>query len=156
MEPITTALTGLALVQKSVGFIKSNIATANDIKDIAGALDSLFAGEKQIQSERFADKSVIGQTKDVANKIIDAKLAQEAMDEMRSLINHRFGSGTFQQIIAERNKQIREEKERILEEKRKKRQEQEELMQIIKVTGFSAFGLMVVVLLGTLWYLSHG
>ena len=94
MEPITTALTGLALVQKSVGFIKSNIATANDIKDIAGALDGLFAGEKQIQSERFADKSMIGQTKDVANKVIDAKLAQEAMDEMRSLINHRFGSGT--------------------------------------------------------------
>ena len=153
---VAEILTGIALVQKSVDFIKSNIGTANDIKDIAGALDSLFAGEKQIQSERFADKSVIGQTKDVANKIIDAKLAQEAMDEMRSLINHRFGSGTFQQIIAERNKQIREEKERILEEKRKKRQEQEELMQIIKVTGFSAFGLMVIVLLGTLWYLSHG
>ena len=118
MEPISTALTGIALVQKSVSFIKSNIATANDIKDIAGALDSLFAGEKQIQQERFSDKSMLGQTKDAANKVIDAKLAKEAMDEMRTLINHRFGHGTFQQIIAERNKQIREEKERIAEAKR--------------------------------------
>ena len=42
MEPISAALTGIALVQKSVSFIKSNIATANDIKDIAGALDGLL------------------------------------------------------------------------------------------------------------------
>ena len=76
VEPVSAALTGIALVQKSVSFIKSNIATANDIKDIAGALDGLFAGEKQIQSERFSDKSMLGQTKDAASKVIDAKLAQ--------------------------------------------------------------------------------
>lgn len=134
MEPISAALTGIALVQKSVDFIKSNIATANDIKDIAGALDGLFAGEKQIQKERFSDKSILGQTKDAASKVIDAKLAAEAMQEMRTLINHRFGHGTFQQIIAERNKAIREEKERILEAKRiarKRAQERREMMMII-------------------------
>jgi len=134
MEPISAALTGIALVQKSVDFIKSNIATANDIKDIAGALDGLFAGEKQIQKERFSDKSILGQTKDAASKVIDAKLAAEAMQEMRTLINHRFGHGTFQQIIAERNKAIREEKERILEAKRiarKRAQERKEMMMII-------------------------
>ena len=154
MEPISTALTGIALVQKSVSFIKSNIATANDIKDIAGALDSLFAGEKQIQSERFSDKSIIGQTKDAANKVIDAKLAKEAMDEMRILINHRFGHGTFQQIIAERNKQIREEKERIAEAKRiarKRAQERKELMMIIASVGggIAVFLLFVFVYLAS-------
>lgn len=154
MEPISTALTGIALVQKSVSFIKSNIATANDIKDIASALDGLFAGEKQIQQERFSDKSVIGQTKDAANKVIDAKLAQEAMDEMRILINHRFGHGTFQQIIAERNKQIREEKERIAEAKRiarKRAQERKELMMIIGsvVGGIAVFFLFVFVYLAS-------
>ena len=134
MEPISAALTGIALVQKSVSFIKSNIATANDIKDIAGALDGLFAGEKQVQKERFSDKSMLGQTKDAASKVIDAKLAAEAMQEMRTLINHRFGHGTFQQIIAERNKAIREEKERVLEAKRiarKRAQERKEMMMII-------------------------
>ena len=89
MEPITTALTGIALVQKSVDFIKQNISTANDIKDIAGALDGLFAGEKQIQQERYGNKSVLGQTKDAAHMVIDAKLAKEQMDEMRQLINAR-------------------------------------------------------------------
>jgi len=152
MEPISTALTGIALVQKSVGFIKSQIATANDIKDIAGALDGLFAGEKQVQKERFSDKSMLGQTKDAATKVIDAKLAAEAMHEMRTLINHRFGHGTFQQIIAERNKQIREEKERIAEQKRiarKQAQERKELMMIIASIGggIAVFFLFVFVFL---------
>jgi hypothetical protein len=152
MEPISTALTGIALVQKSVGFIKSQIATANDIKDIAGALDGLFAGEKQIQNERFADKSMLGQTKDAATKVIDAKLAKEAMDEMRTLINHRFGHGTFQQIIAERNKQIREEKERIAEQRRiarRQAQERKELMMIVGSVGggIAVFFLFVFVFL---------
>jgi hypothetical protein len=152
MEPISAALTGIALVQKSVDFIKSNIATANDIKDIAGALDGLFAGEKQVQKERFSDKSMLGQTKDAATKVIDAKLAAEAMHEMRTLINHRFGHGTFQQIIAERNKQIREEKQRIAEQKRiarKQAQERKELMMVVGSVGggIAVFFLFVFVFL---------
>jgi len=143
VEPISAALTGIALVQKSVDFIKSNIATANDIKDIAGALDGLFAGEKQVQNDRFSDKSMLGQTKDAASKVIDAKLAQEAMDEMRTLINHRFGHGTFQQIIAERNKQLREEKERIAEQKRIARKKAQQRKEMIIMIGSGVAGLGV-------------
>ena len=154
MEPISAALTGISLVQKSVDFIKSNISTANDIKDIAGALDGLFAGEKQVQKERFSDKSMLGQTKDAASKVIDAKLAAEAMQEMRTLINHRFGHGTFQQIIAERNKAIREEKERIAEQKRilrKRQQERKEMFMVLGsvVGGLGIFFLLLLVFLMT-------
>jgi len=154
MEPISAALTGIALVQKSVDFIKSNISTANDIKDIAGALDGLFAGEKQVQKERFSEKSMLGQTKDAASKVIDAKLAAEAMQEMRTLINHRFGHGTFQQIIAERNKAIREEKERIAEQKRilrKRQQERKEMFMVLGsvVGGLGIFFLLLLVFLMT-------
>ena len=63
MDPISTGLAGIALVQKSVDFIKSNIDTANSISDIAGAIDGLFAGEKQVQQERFGGKSILGQLK---------------------------------------------------------------------------------------------
>ena len=143
VEPISAALTGIALVQKSVDFIKSNISTANDIKDIASALDGLFAGEKQVQKERFADKSMLGQTKDAASKVIDAKLAAEAMHEMRTLINHRFGHGTFQQIIAERNKAIREEKERIAEQKRIARKQAQQRKEMIMVIGSVVGGIGV-------------
>ena len=60
MDPLSTGLAGIALVQKSVEFIKSNISTANDIKDIAGAIDGLLSGEKQIQQERFNSKRYSG------------------------------------------------------------------------------------------------
>lgn len=133
MEPISTALTGIALFQKSVEFIKSNISTANDIRDIAGAIDGMFSGEKQIQQQRFGNKSIIGQTKDAASSVIDAKLAKEQMDEMRQLVDHRFGHGTWQEIINERAKRLKEEKAAIAEAKRQamlKRKKQIEFMQI--------------------------
>ena len=143
MEPISTTLAGIALVQKSVEFIKSNINRANDIKDIASAIDGMFAGEKQIQQKRFGSKSVIGQTKDVANSVIDSKLAQEQMYEMKQLINFRFGHGTWEQIVAERAKRIREEKEAIAEQKRIARRKQKEFEQILLVGGSVFVGIVI-------------
>ena len=55
MDPISTGLAGMALVQKSVEFIKSNISTAQDISQIAGAIDGLFDGQKQINQKRFSE-----------------------------------------------------------------------------------------------------
>ena len=135
MDPLSTGLAGIALVQKSVEFIKSNIDTANDISQIAGAVEGLFAGEKQLQQERFGSKSIIGQSKDAAHTVIDAKLAQEQLRDMQTLIDNRFGYGTWRQIIAERNRRIKEEKERIAEQKRIARQKKKERDEIILVVG---------------------
>ena len=149
MDPLSTGLAGIALVQKSVEFIKSNIDTANDISQIAGAVEGLFAGEKQLQQERFGNKSIIGQSKDAAHTISDAKLAQEQLRDMQTLIDNRFGYGTWRQIIAERNRRIREEKERIAEQKRIARQRKKERQELLLVIGsvvvVSALFLLAVV-----------
>ena len=155
MDPISTGLAGIALVQKSVDFIKSNIDTANSISDIAGAIDGLFAGEKQVQQERFGGKSILGQTKDAAHSVIDAKLAQEQLRDMQILIDNRFGYGTWRQIIAEKNKRIREEKERIAEEKRIARQKKKERDEIILVVG-SVVTVVMVLLLAVVGYVKLG
>ncbi len=155
MDPISTGLAGITLVQKSVEFIKSNINTANDIKDIAGAIDGLFAGEKQVQQERFGSKSLIGQTKDVASSVIDAKLAQEQLEEISILIDNRFGYGTWRQIVNERAKRLQEEKERIREEKREKRRRKEEMAEIFKIVGFTALGVTAILFIATIWYLRY-
>ena len=150
MDPLSTGLAGIALVQKSVEFIKSNIDTANDISQIAGAIDGLFAGEKQLQQERFGNKSIIGQSKDAAHTVIDAKLAQEQLREIATLINLRFGHGTWQQIIAERNRRIREEKERIAEQKRIARQRKKERQELLLVISsvLVVAGLFVLAVVG--------
>lgn len=147
MDPISGGLAGLALVQKSVEFIKSNINTVNDIRDIASTIDAAFDGEKQIQRDRFSKKSVIGQHKDAATSVIDAKLAQEQLHELSVLIDNRFGFGTWRQIINERAKRIADEKEAIRAAKAKKKKEREQFQENLKILSITV-GCAVVVALG--------
>lgn len=144
VEPISSTLAGIALVQKSVEFIKSNINTVNDISQIAGALDGLFAGEKQVQKERYGGKSLLGQTKDAANSVIDAKLAQEKLEEISILIDNRFGYGTWRQIVNERARRISEEKERIRKQKALERKKREEFMEAATIVGTVVGGSVLV------------
>jgi len=139
MEPVTTILTGIALVKQSVEFIKSNIDTVNDIREIMGMVDDALSGEKQIQEERFGNKSLLSQTKSAANSVIDSKIAQEQLYELSLLIDYRFGNGTWQQIINERAKRLQEEREeeqRIKQERiRKNKAIKQMLMQIGLAVG---------------------
>ena len=136
---IAETLAGIALVKSAVDGIKSAIGTAKDIGEIAGYVDHLFEGEKQIQQQRAKKSGVsLGDQfgiKSVAQEVIDAKLAQEKMAEMKQLIDMRFGHGTWQGIIDERAKRIQEAKEAELKRKREARIAQEEMMHNIKVTS---------------------
>lgn len=151
--PIAEIMAGITLVKASVDFIKSNIDTAKDIGEIAGAVDGLFRGQEEINKKRSKNAGVgvadqFG-IKTVAQEVIDAKLAQEKMQEMKNLINLRFGPDTWQLIVDTRAKKIQEEREAIAAAKRKKREEArefEEMMKqfaIIAVVIGAAIGLFV-------------
>lgn len=150
---IAETLAGIALVKSAVDGIKSAIGTAKDIGEIAGYVDHLFEGEKQIQHQRAKKSGVsLGDQfgiKSVAQEVIDAKLAQEKMAEMKQLIDMRFGHGTWQGIIDERAKRIQEAKEAELKRKREARIAHEEMMHNIKVT--SIVSIIVGSLIGLLF-----
>ena len=140
--PIAEIMAGISLVKASVDFIKSNIDTAKDIGEIAGAVDGLFRGQEDINKKRsknagvgMADQFGI---KTVAQEVIDAKLAAEKMQEMKNLINLRFGPDTWQSIVDLRAKKIQEEREAIAAAKRKKREEAREFEEMIKHAGIVA------------------
>ena len=127
---VAEVLTGIALVKQSVDFIKSNINTINDIRDISDQVENLFVGEEQVQKAR-SKKSGIGMgdqfgIKSVAQEVIDAKLAQEKMQEMRNIIDMRFGPGTWQSIVDLRAKRIREEREAAEQARRERIRKQKE------------------------------
>ena len=63
------AMAGIALVKASVEFIKSNIDTAKDIGEIAGAVDNLFKGQEEIEKKRSTKAGVGG----VADQLHGAK-----------------------------------------------------------------------------------
>ena len=142
MEPISTALAGFALFKSAVDGLKSAIGTANDVSDIAGFLDNLFEGEKQVQQERNK-KSGMGLgdqfgVKTVAAEIINAKLAQEQMREIATMVDLRFGHGTWKSIVDERARRIQAAKEAEAAARRKKAEEQkkfEDTMNQIVMAG---------------------
>ena len=136
MEPITTALAGISLFKAAVDGIKSAIGTANDVSDIAHYIDNLFEGEKQVQHKRSA-KSGVGVAdqfgvKSVASEVIDARLAKEQMQEVASLVDMRFGHGTWRSIVEERARRIQAAKEAAAEARRKKIQEAKEFEENLK------------------------
>ena len=86
----------------------------------------------------------------VAQEVIDARLAQEKVQEMRTLVDLRFGPGTWQSIVDERAKRIQQAKEQAAAERRKRLQEAkefEETMQQVVLIGaviLMTFGLFVL------------
>lgn len=134
---IAETLAGIALVKSAVDGIKSAIGTANDIGEIAGHIDKLFEGEKQVQQQR-SKKSGTGVADQfgihsVAQEMIDARLAQEKITEMRNLVDMRFGPGTWKGIVDERARRIQEAKEAAAVARRAEIQRHNEIMENVKI-----------------------
>ena len=150
---VAEILAGIALVKSSVDFIKSNIDTAKDVGEIAGAIDGLFRGNEDVQKQRNKKSGV--SIKDqfginsVAQEMIDAKLAEEKMQEMRNLIDLRFGPGTWQSIVDLRARKMREAREAALQAKREEARKQKEFneMMLTGATIVVVVGLMVAALI---------
>ena len=133
---IAETLAGIALVKSAVDGIKSAIGTAKDVGEIAGHIDNLLTGEKQVQQQRARKSGVcLGDQfgiKSVAQEVIDARLAQEQVQQMRTMIDMRFGPGTWQSIVDERARRIQQAKEAERVARIKARREQEEFMENLK------------------------
>ena len=148
VEPVTI-LTGIALVKKSVDFIKTNIGTVQDIGDIIGHVDKALSGQQQVIKERDSKNVDHFAVENVAKEVIDAKLAQEQLYEMKQLIDHRFGHGTWSFILEERKKRLDKQKQAIKEAKAKKLKKQKEMYDMIRMIMIGiAIMLFVVVAIG--------
>lgn len=134
---VAEVLTGIALVKQATDFIKSNINTVNDIRQIGSQIDDLFRGEQECQKARSkkSGTSLSDQfgVDNVAREVIDAKLAQEKLREVATMIDLRFGHGTWQGIVDERAKRIREAKEQERLARIAKQKRQEELWEMLTV-----------------------
>ena len=152
---IAETLAGIALVKSAVDGIRSTINTANDIGDIAKYVDNLLEGEKQVQQQRAKKSGAsIGDQfgiESVAQEVIDARIAQEKIQEMRTLVDMRFGPGTWQSIVDLRNKRIKEAKEAAAKARREAMLRQQEMMDSIKLAA--GIGFMVALAVGFLIFL---
>ena len=145
---VAEILTGIALVQKSVDFIKSNISTVQDISGIAKQIDGFFEGEAQMnkKSGTMGIKEQFG-IESTATDFIDRKLLEEKRNELKQIINLRFGPTAWDQILAERANRINEQKEAVRLRKVEKRQQQKEIIDTLQTMGI-IFCVIAVVIMG--------
>ena len=155
---VAEALAGIALVKSAGDGIKAAISTTNDIGQIAGYVDKLLQGRDEANKAKREASSDSFSVKSIAEETINAKLAEEHLDEMRSLIDMRFGHGTWAGIINERARRIREAKEAEEQAKKEKMKKKLEFEQMVEtsVTAFLALGFMAVALLSVIYFATRG
>ena len=147
---VAEILTGIALVQKSVEFIKSNISTVNDIKGIAKQIDGFFLGEEQMNKEQGKGMSIaeqFGSVESSANDFINRNLLEEQRESLKFMLNMRFGPTTWDQIIAERAAKINKAKEAVRLQKVEARQKQKEIVDTLQTMAI-IFCVIAVFIIG--------
>ncbi len=116
---IGEVLAGAALIKSSVTAIKGAIGTAKDVGEIAGFIDQVFLGQEQVRKAQLSGNSL----NSVAKDMIEAELAKEAEQQVKLMVNMRFGSRTWDRIVAERSRRVKAAEKRLKAQKIR-RQEQ--------------------------------
>jgi hypothetical protein len=165
---VAEILTGIALVSSAVKGIKSAIGTAKDVSEIANDIDNLFKGKEEVKQQahplaskwdKFLGKT-LGDSADrlsigaIAKETIEEKLAEEQILKVRRMINLRFGGGTWDEILIEREVRLEEHKKKVEKEKRREKKKWDKVYKILEYTG----GVMLVVVSGVLvfWLIISG
>ena len=93
-------------------------------------------------------------TTHIARETIDAKLAAEKLQEIATLIDFRFGHGTWKGILEERAKRIQEAREAERKAKIAKRKAEiqmwEDIKTVLMIAGVLLAGIAAAV--GAVWY----
>lgn len=149
---VVEILTGIALITKSVEFLKTTLGTAKDIGSVAKQIDDLFEGSKQLKDE---ERQARGAGQSVTEIVINQQLAAEHIADVKALIISRFGYYAWQDILKLKRDQRLEDKARAAA-KQRQQEEQAEIRGDMAVVGSSVLiGIMIIaivaaVLLATL------
>ena len=135
MEPITTAVAAVAAASNAIAFIKARINDVQSVADISQQVSTLFDCQKKINEERNKQASVGDISfKSSMDAVLEAKKLQEQMNDIRTMINMRFGPDTWQEIVDLHNKKLKEQKEAEAQAKREAARKAKELEETIKTT----------------------
>jgi len=159
--PVAEILAGIALVKSSVEFIKGNIDTCKDIGELGSHIDALFRGKDEAdkkQNQRGLGVREQFDTAHIAREAIDAKLAAEQLQEIATLVDLRFGHGTWKGIVDERARRIQEfkeaEKQARIEKRKADAETWEDIKMVLLIMGIAIVAIAVVA--GSIYYANMG
>lgn len=139
MEPITTAVAAVTAASNAIAFIKARINDVQSVADISSQVSTLFDCQKKLNDERNKQASVGDISfKSSIDAVLESKKLQEQMNEIRTMINLRFGPDTWQEIVDLHNQKLREQKEAQAKARReaiRKAKEFEETLKTVLIIG---------------------
>ena len=144
---VAEILTGISLVKASVSFIKENIGTCNDIRDIAKQIDGFFQGETEMNKKSGKGMSIaeqFGSVESSASDFVDRALLNESREELKFMLNMRFGPTTWMDIISERADRINQAKEAQRQQRMQAKKQKEEIIEILKWIGYSCIAVGLI------------
>ena len=152
LEIFSPTIAGIKIVQETFDKISSTLDKAQHIGEVAHHIDEFLNGYDQVQKDRFkrGASSNVFSIKNVAQEVIDAKLASEKRQEMATMIDLRFGWGTWQNILKIRAERIKAERERIKKERILRIKRRNEIMKQIE-TG-SIIVLVIIAILTIMYF----
>ena len=133
MEPITTAVAAVAAASNAIAFIKARINDVQSVADISQQIGTLFDCQKKLNDERNKQAGVGDiKFKNSIDAVLEAKKLQEQMNDIRTMINMRFGPDTWQEIVDLHNKKLREQKEAQAKARREAARKAKEFEETLK------------------------
>ena len=164
---VAEIIAGITLCNSAYKAIKECIGNAKDVGQIAGHLDNLIDGKSQIDqavkpssiiaskwSRMMGSKGIenVGSLSlgSIAQEKINQKLAEEELRKVRSMVNRRFGLGTWEDIIMERDERIKKSRTAAQKQRLKNQEKIEKWFEIIKNTGIL---IAVIIGMGIVWML---
>ena len=152
LEIFSATIAGIKIVQETFDKISSTLDKAQHIGEVAHHIDEFLNGYDQVQKDRFkrSASSNVFSIKNVAQEVIDAKLASEKRQEMATMIDLRFGWGTWQNILKIRAERIKAEREIIKKERILRIKRRNEIMKQIE-TG-SIIVLVIIAILTIMYF----
>jgi len=137
--PVAEILTGIALIKSATEVISKTVGAASSISSVAGQIDALFEGSKQLKDE---EKKARKNGQSVTEIVINQQLAAEHIAEVKALVIGRFGYYAWQEILQLKKDQRLEEKARAAAKKRQQEETQELVGDMAVVGGSVLIGIL--------------
>tara|TARA_R100001163_G_scaffold15151_4_gene13769 strand:- start:5438 stop:5938 length:501 start_codon:yes stop_codon:yes gene_type:complete len=148
MEPITTALAAVSAASSAISFIKERISDAQSVSEISGQISTLFSAQQKLNEERNKQAGVGDISfKSSIDAVLESKKLAEELNTIRTLIDLRFGPGTYLECVNHYNQAQRAQKEARQAAMREKARQSQEFEETLKAVALTIFVIAVAVCL---------
>ena len=161
---VAEIIAGITLCNSAFKAIKEGINNCKEVSQLAGSIDQLIDGKAQVDnaakpSSRIASKwgRMMGakgidnegslSIGSIAQEKINQKLADEELKKVRFMVNRRFGLGTWEDIMMERQERLEKAKTRQQKEREKKKEQIDKWFEYTKngiITVLVVLGMFIM------------